>query len=77
MRAYTPSGCSQHCLLCTSSNYCEQCEDDFVIAAGGVCERSCELGYYHSPYATQCLGKTTLSNHGNLLLSWQLAPQTV
>ena len=53
------TGCSQHCLLCTSSDFCEQCEDGFEIVGAGICEGSCDLGYYNSPYATKCLGKIT------------------
>ena len=55
------AGCTEHCLLCMSSTFCEQCEDDYQPVAGEGCVRvSCDPGYYHSPYDTRCLGKTIL-----------------
>lgn len=50
--------CPKHCNICTSSDFCLECDDDLEPVAGGGCEKSCELGYYPSPYVTQCLGKT-------------------
>ena len=54
------TGCSQHCQLCMSSDFCEQCDDGYEVVGGGLCKASCKPGYYDSPYATQCLGKITL-----------------
>ena len=54
------TGCPQHCQLCMSSDFCEQCDDGYEVVGGGSCKASCKPGYYDSPYATQCLGKITL-----------------
>ena len=79
--------CPRHCNMCMSSDFCEDCDDDLVPVAGG-CVKSCKLGYYQSPYDTQCLGKVivTMGNsfcccHGSLfptlykLLRTQPMPQ--
>jgi len=45
-----------------SSEYCLKCEDDFIPVTGG-CAMPCEepTGYFYSPYATECLGRTITS----------------
>ena len=65
--------CQKHCVNCMSSDFCEECEDDLEPVLGRGCAKPCKLGYYPSPYATECLGKAivTMDNsfyccHGSL-----------
>ena len=53
--------CQEHCVHCMSSDFCLECDDDLEPVVGRGCAKPCKLGYYLSPYASQCLGKTRVS----------------
>ncbi|XP_065896544.1 proprotein convertase subtilisin/kexin type 5-like isoform X2 [Dysidea avara] len=45
--------CQSHCINCSSSDNCVQCDNGFVPKAG-VCQGVCPPAHYYSPYSTKC-----------------------